>query len=90
MNFFISEIIILGTIVCLTSRIIKKILRGLQGIAITTTIARGIYAAYKSWKDNGSSSNSNDSCNEDTDKDKVENQENKPKPVPTALKLNKK
>jgi hypothetical protein len=86
--FLISEIIILGTIVSLASRSTDKILRGLQGAAATTIIARGVHDAYKSWKGNGSNSDRDDSSNKNTDKDESKNKENKPKPVPTVAKIN--
>jgi hypothetical protein len=34
----------------MASRTSEKLLRGLQGTAATTIIARGIHDAYKSWK----------------------------------------
>jgi len=86
----ISEIIVLGTIISLASRTSDKILRGLQGTAATTIIARGIHDAYNSWKDKGSSSNRDESENKDTNKDKIKNQENKPKPVSTIIRINEK
>jgi hypothetical protein len=82
--FLLCEIFVLGTIVSLASRSTDKILRGLQGTAATTIIARGIHDAYKSWKGSGSSSNNDDS------KDKIRNEENKPKPVPTITENNAK
>lgn len=46
-------------------------MRGLQGTAATTTIARGIHDAYKTWTGNGSNSNDNGSENKDKGTDKV-------------------
>jgi len=81
----------------MASRTSDKLLRGLQGTAATTIIARGIHDAYKSWKQknknkkNGeSSSNNDDSRDKDKNKDKNKNQENKPRPVPTVLENNEK
>lgn len=67
--FLLLEIFILGTIISLASRSTDKILRGLQGTAATTIIARGVYDAYNSWKGNGSSSN-DDSKDKGKDKKK--------------------
>ena len=88
--YLICEILILGTIVSLASRTSEKILRGLQRTASITIIARGIYDAYNSWKNYGSSSDSDNSGNKDKKKDKVKNQENEPKPVPTVNRINEK
>jgi hypothetical protein len=51
------EILILGVILSLANRASDKILKGLQGTAATTIIARGVYDAYNKWKDDKSSSN---------------------------------
>jgi hypothetical protein len=84
------EIIILSSIILMANRTSDKLLRGLQGAAATTIIARGIHDAYNSWKNGGSSSNSDDSRDKDTNKDKIKNQENKPRPVPTVIENNEK
>jgi uncharacterized membrane protein len=84
------EIFILSSIVLMASRTSDKFLRGLQGTAATTIIARGIHDAYNSWKNGGSSSNNDDSKDKDTNKDKIKNQENKPRPVPTVTEINEK
>jgi hypothetical protein len=44
--FLAYEIIILGAILSLAGRAGDKILKGLQGTAATTIIARGVYDAY--------------------------------------------
>jgi len=64
------EIIILSSIVLMANRTSDKLLRGLQGTAATTIIARGIHDAYNSWENGGSSSNSDDSKYKDTKKGK--------------------
>lgn len=81
---FTCEIIVLGAIISLTSRGTDKILRGLQGTAATTIIARGIHDAYKSWKGSDSTSEKDDS------KDKTKKEENKPKPVVNVTENNEK
>lgn len=86
----ICEIIVLGAFIFFASRTTDKILRGLQGTAATTIIARGAYDAYNSWKNGGSSSNNDDSKDKDSGKDKMRKEENKPKPVPTVIENNKK
>lgn len=40
----------------MTSRVSDKNLKGLQGTAATTIIARGVYDAYYKWKDETSNS----------------------------------
>lgn len=82
------EILILSSIVLMASRTSDKLLRGLQGTAATTIIARGIHDAYNLWKNGGSSSNNDDSKDKDTNK--IKNQENKPRPVPTVTEINEK
>jgi len=54
----------------MANRTSDKLLRGLQGTAATTIIARGIHDAYNSWENGGSSSNSDDSKYKDTKKGK--------------------
>jgi hypothetical protein len=44
--FSINEIIVLSAIISLAGRVSDKILKGLQGTAATTIIARGVYDAY--------------------------------------------
>lgn len=88
--FFMMEIIVLGTIIYLAGRTSDKILRGLQGTAASTIIARGIYDAYNTWKSNGSSSSSDDSGNKHIEKDKVKNPENKTKSVSFVTRINEK
>lgn len=43
-----------------------KILRGLQGTAATTIIARGFYDAYKHWKGSNNSAGDNNSNDDKT------------------------
>jgi len=42
----VYEIIALGAIVSLTNRVSDKIIKGLQGTAATTIIARGVHDLY--------------------------------------------
>jgi len=84
------EILILSLIILMASRTSDKLLRGLQGTAATTIIARGIHDAYNPWKNGDSSSNNDGSKDKDTNKDKIKNQENKPRPVPTVTETNEK
>jgi len=78
---FAYEIIALGAILSLASRTSDKILKGLQGTAATTIIARGVYDAYNKWKENKSSSNGSNPENNNSDKEKTSksSQENKKK-----------
>lgn len=68
------EILILGVILSLANRASDKILKGLQGTAATTIIARGVYDAYNKWKDDKSSSNGSNPENNNKDKTPKTNQ----------------
>lgn len=74
--FLICEIIILGAIISLASKAGDKVLKGLQGTAATTIIARGVYDAYNKWKNEKSNSNGNNSGNNNANTTKT-NQETK-------------
>jgi hypothetical protein len=64
------EIVILGPIILMANRASGKILKGLQGAAATTIIARSAFDAYKALKGDNSSSGNNNSENNDTGNDK--------------------
>jgi len=77
--FLIYEIIVLGAIISLARRAGDKILKGLQGAAATTIIARGAYDTYNALKRDKSNSSGNNSGNNNTDKTPKTNQETKKK-----------
>jgi len=73
-TLFIYGMILLGASIFLASRAGDKILKGLQGTAATTIIARGVYDAYNKWKDNKpSNNNDNNSGNNNSNTDKTPN-----------------
>lgn len=87
---FACEIIALGAILSLASRTSDKILKGLQGTAATTIIARGVYDAYNKWKDNKSSSNGSNPENNNSDKEKTSKSSQENKKIPFLIKHNEK
>lgn len=88
--FLAYEIIILGVILSLAGRAGDKILKGLQGTAATTIIARGVYDAYNKWKDDKSSSNGSNPENSNTDKNKTPKTGQEVKKISLLIKHNEK
>jgi hypothetical protein len=83
----LSEIIISILVIWIASRSTDKILKGLQGTASATVIARGAIDAYKAWEGNNSENEDNseenkdkkDTTTNDNNKDKATNDNNKDK-----------
>ena len=83
--FILIFVILFSSIILLmASRSTDKILKGLQGTASATVIARGAIDAYKSWEnsnpedeDENKKDDNKDGNKKDTNKDELKNDENK-------------
>lgn len=88
--FLAYEIVLLGVILSLATRVSDNILKGLQGTAATTIIARGVYDAYNKWTNEKSSSNGGNPENNNTDKDKTPKTSREIKKISLLMKHNEK
>lgn len=74
------EMITISLIILMAGRTTDKILKGLQGTASATVIAKGAIDAYKAWESNNNDDEDNSKENNnktDTKKEEVKNEENK-------------
>nr|YP_009487324.1 hypothetical protein [Russula virescens]AWB36226.1 hypothetical protein [Russula virescens] len=73
------EIIIISLVILIAGRSTDKILKGLQGTASATVIARGAIDAYKAWESNNDDEDNSKENNNKNDikKEEAKNEDNK-------------